>query len=131
MNKQKRIWFAIVLPRPLIGYSLDVYPEEVLAYRNWCRRRGQLLANSPHEKQQWKKSRRGSLSINDCIAHNCDALAGMADVARDKDALSELKRINSTLTAIASEFPIRSPWLHSPMRIALHANDSAARASCD
>jgi len=84
MNKQKRIWFAIVLPRPLIGYSLDVYPEEVLAYRNWCRRRGQLLANSPHEKQQWKKSRRGSLSINDCIAHNCDALAGMADVAMIK-----------------------------------------------
>jgi hypothetical protein len=43
MKKQKRIWFAIVLPRSCIGYSLDVQPEERPSYRNWVRRRGQRL----------------------------------------------------------------------------------------
>lgn len=43
MNEQKRIWFAIVLPASGIGYPLDVYPEELSATRNWCRRRGQRL----------------------------------------------------------------------------------------
>ena len=87
MNKQKRIWFAIVLPRSLIGYSLDVYPEELLAYRNWCRRRGQRLLGEFATREAAMREVKTWLAV---------------------ESLSELKRINSTLTAIATEFRIRS-----------------------